>query len=166
MAISFLGGMVLPERGSRAWLVLLVGVVCLWVARELGLLHFPLPHLRRQTQEFWSKVFPRVIAAALWGLDLGLVFSTKLTFSGAFLLATLAFFQGEHLFGGTLFVTYWIGRALSVWIAPLLIPTGADTAYLQARIYSQRALFKQLHFAGLLLFIGTLSSKLVIDSVK
>lgn len=85
----------------------------------------------------------------MWGLDLGLTFTTWLGMPGAWVLAAVALLAGEPLIGVALFVAYWVGRALSVWIAPLLTKSATDTPRLLASLEDQRRTFRSIHIAGL-----------------
>lgn len=128
-------------------MALAVGLIA--IAREVGWLSFPLPELRRQTEGVWAKLFSGTVAATLWGFDLGLVFTARLTFSGVWLLVAVAMLVGEPAFGSALFVLYWLGRALSVWIAPLLMPDADATPWVLDVIYRHYRLFQRIHVLGL-----------------
>lgn len=156
--IGSLGGLLLrPEIGKFGLLAALAaGVIA--ISRELKWISFPLPQLKRQTKDYWGKIFPGTVAAALWGFDLGLIFTTRLTFSGAWLLAIVTFLIGEPVFGAILFILYWIGRALSIWIGPLLMPDAGATPLLLDKIAGQYQLFQRIHVMGLIwsIFVLTL----------
>lgn len=114
-------GMLLGTIGSRgfrfdAWWLAIVAVGLLCLTRESGLLALPLPERKRQTRWKWFSQRPGPANAAMWGLDVGLVFATWLTFSGAWLLATLALLSGNPTLGGLIFACYWMGRAVPHWI--------------------------------------------------
>jgi cytochrome c biogenesis protein CcdA len=143
---SFHGGFDL----SGASVALAVALIA--IAREGGFVAFPLPQLGRQTAGIWAKSPGGTAAAILWGLDLGLVVTTWLNFSGVWLLATVAFLGAEPLLGAALFAAYWFGRALPVWIAPLFMETPTDTPELLANLDARRQLFRVIHVAGL---VGT-----------
>lgn len=85
----------------------------------------------------------------LWGLDLGLTFATWLTFSGVWVLAAVAVVSADMAFGAVLFEAFWCGRALSVWVAPLLVERATDTRLLAALV-SERSLFRAIHVGGLI----------------
>lgn len=127
-----------------------IAVAVTAIAREVGWVSLPLPQLRRQTKQVWAILFPRRLAATLWGLDLGLTFTTRLTFSGVWLLAAVALLAGNPAYGATLFALYWLGRALSVWIAPLLMQDASATPQLMDRIAGEHHLFRQVHVGGLI----------------
>jgi hypothetical protein len=143
------GGALPPDE--RAVGLALTGFLAIALAvRELGWLSFGLPSVRRQTQDVWGKSMPRLAANALWGADLGLAFTTRITFSGPWLPAALAFVGGRSDVGAALFVLYWLGRAISVWIAPLLIPHANDVPDLLDRIEASTLGFRAMHVLALL----------------
>lgn len=147
--LGWLGAALLPTRVGGVGVVIAVGVAVVTAAREVGWLAIPLPQVARQTHDFWARVFPGPIAAALWGVDLGLVFTTWLTFSGVWLLVTVSVLVGEPRFGAALFALHWAGRALSAWLAPLLVPDQTVTPDLMDEITGQRQLFRQIHVLGI-----------------
>lgn len=148
-SLGWLGRLFLPPHVGGFGLLIAIAVALIAMARELGWLALPLPQFKRQTKDFWAKVFPGTVAATLWGLDLGLIFTTYLTFSGVWLLVVIAILSGESMFGAALFALYWLGRALSVWIAPLLMPNAGATSQFLDRVYGQRHLFQRIHVLGL-----------------
>lgn len=157
--IGWFGDALVPHH-TVVWstgVVLIVAVVTM--VRELGWITMPLPQLHRQTKDIWAKIFPRNVAAALWGFDLGLIFSTWLTFSGVWLLASVTFMLGDEQFGVLIFVTYWLGRVLSVWLLPLLMQNAAATPDILADLTRQHWLLQRTHALGLgwaVIVLGTL----------
>jgi len=137
------------------WLAIAIALFAM--ARELGWVSYPIPQLKRQTKDVWARIFPRKVAAMLWGLDLGLTFTTRITFSGVWVLAIVTILIGKPAFGAALFVLYWLGRALSLWIAPLLMPDSSSTDWVQERIYGQYSLFRRIHAFGLVITVVILS---------
>lgn len=122
-------------------------------AREFGVVSVPLVQPKRQTNPCW-KVRGRPLAALLWGFDLGLVFTTWFTFAGPWILAALAFAIGEPKLGASIFVAYWLGRALPVWLAPLLL-RGTTTLGMLRQLSRQYRRFQIMH-ASALLFVAVL----------
>ncbi len=130
----------------RRWEILvLIGLAGMAMAREAGWVYFRLPELTRQTKRIWAMRLPSIVAAVLWGLDLGLTFSTRLTFSGVWVLALAAIFAGDPAFGALLLALYWLGRTLSVWSAPLILPDANATAQLLLAIAEQWNFFRRIH---------------------
>ncbi|MBI4521092.1 MAG: hypothetical protein HY701_09660 [Gemmatimonadetes bacterium] len=108
----------------------------------------PIPELRRQTDSRWAKRFPAPAAALLWGIDLGLVFSTRITLVGTWILALVALAAGPA-FAAVLFASHWVGRALSVWLAPGMMRHAADGPALLEQIDARRADLLRAHAVGL-----------------
>lgn len=140
----------------RLWFA--VAIALLAIARELGWVPYPIPQLKRQTKDLWARLFPRKVAAMLWGLDLGLTFTTRITFSGVWVLVIVTILVGKPAFGAVLFVLYWLGRALSLWIAPVLMPDSLSIDWVQERIYGQYSLFRRIHVFGLVITVVILST--------
>lgn len=157
-SLGVLGAAVLPDDVGSVGGGVALAVALLAVARDSGRIAVPLPQVGRQTQGLWAKRFGARRAALLWGLDLGFVFTTWLHLSGPWVLATLAVLSGNAAFGAVLFAAYWLGRALSVWIAPALMPSATETHRLMASLDQRQGLFRSLHLAGLVWSIAVLCS--------
>jgi hypothetical protein len=149
LTTSFVGLSLFQTSTGTAGVYCALIVALLASAREFGLVSIPLPQVRRQTKRIWATIFPTPITAALWGLDLGLVFSTWLTYSGAWLLLIVAIVSQDPVFGAALFAAYWFGRVLSVWIAPLLLQDAASTAQLLRGLMRQREALGVVHAWGI-----------------
>ncbi len=147
--LGWLGRALLPEPISRTGLLVAVVVGIIAIARELGWIVLPLPQLRRQTQRTWAMRFPSTVTAVLWGLDLGLFFTTWFTFAGDWLLVIVAIIARDPAYGAVLFSAYWLGRVLSVWFAPLLSQDARATPQLMDSIRVHRGGFQRLHAVGL-----------------
>ena len=158
------GGLLMPGKVGPLETSLVFGVGAAALARELRWVRFPIPQWKRQTRDYWAKVFPGVVAAMLWGLDLGFTLTTRLTFSGVWLLVVAAIAIGDPWFAGALLVAYWLGRALSVWMAPLLMPDAMATPDVLDAIDSHSRLFRRAHVVGLIWSIVVLMIVFVSDS--
>lgn len=112
-----------PFNGSAALALALAGFVL--AAREWRLVSFPLPRPLRQTEKFWAHDFGVVTASVMWGFHIGLGFVTQVRHGGFWLVAAAALAFGDAAYGALLFGGYWCGRALSVWVAPLVFPPEA-----------------------------------------
>lgn len=154
-----------PELFGRYGLLIALAVAVFALARELRMLPLPLLQSRRQTHGTWAKMFPSTVAAVLWGLDVGLVFTTQLTFAGIWLLIAVAILVGSPTFGAALFATYWLGRSLSVWLAPLLLRDASAISQLLASIVGQRRLARRIHAAGLAWAVVVLGAALIRGSL-
>ena len=78
-----------------------------------------LPQLRRQLPEHWRRVMPMPVAAGLYGVLLGLGFTTFVLTFGVFALAGIVFAVGEPAVGVAVGLAFGIGRAVPIaLIAP------------------------------------------------
>lgn len=122
LCIGELGALTIPRTAAR-WLMITVlplgAIIC--AAREAGWIHFSVPELKAQTRQEWHKQFGIVTASAMWGAHIGLGFGTRMTFMGLWVLSTIALVVGSPMWAVVLMGAYWFGRALSVWVAPLLV---------------------------------------------
>jgi hypothetical protein len=143
------GALALPEGSWRFGAPILLALAAVMVARELGWISFRLPQPRRQTRDVWARFLDPTVTATLWGLDLGLFFTTQFTFSGMWLLALLPVLARDAGLGGALFLAYWLGRAVSVWVTPFLLESPAGTPRLLDELSGQHRLFQLVHVAGL-----------------
>jgi hypothetical protein len=85
----------------------------------------------------------------LWGADLGFVFTTYLTLLGVWVLAAAALASAQIAAGAVLMGSYWLGRALAVWLAPLVLDGPASTARLLDEIGHEEALLQLVHVGGI-----------------
>lgn len=151
--VGFLAGAIGRELGGqpgKAHLAaaLAIGLVCL--ARETTLPSIPLPQARRQTPGTWAQRFRPATTAALWGLDIGLAFTTWMTFSGTWFVLSLAFLSGSAGSGALIMIAYWIGRALPVWLAPLFRVDAPGVPDSLAAIRHLRGHLRVIHVVALL----------------
>lgn len=149
--LGWLGDAVLVSEHSRALALTGTSVfagVC--VARELGLVRFPLPELKRQTQRVWGFVSSPPAAAAMWGFDIGFVVTTWLTFSGVVVLLVAAIAIGNPFHSAALMLMYWLGRALPVWLAPIALSSSNETRLLLRAINAQAQMFHRVHIVGVI----------------
>lgn len=101
-------------------------------AREWGWIKFRLPEQKLQTEKVWVHDFGFVWASAMWGLHIGLGFATRITYGGFWLLVAAILALGNPAFGAVLMLSYWIGRALPVWLAPVLLSSDEVLASTEA----------------------------------
>jgi hypothetical protein len=92
----------------------------LLLARELGWLSFSLPQVRLQTNKMWANEFGMVSGAAMWGAHIGFGVATVVKHGGFFLVICLILLLGPGQ-GSLLMATYWLGRTLPLWIAPVFV---------------------------------------------
>ena len=156
-ALATAGRLVLPSEAWSAGVPIAVALALLAAARDLGWIWLPLPQPGRQTRGLWARIFGSRTAAALWGFDLGLFFTTRFTFSGAWLLVVLAILTRDARLGAALFLAYWLGRAAPVWLGPLLVSSARGTARLIDGVQSQYRIFQLIHVVAVAFMAAVLS---------
>jgi cytochrome c biogenesis protein CcdA len=100
------------------WLIIPIALVL--AAREFRWVHFKLPEPKRQTEKVWAHEFGFLIASGMWGFHIGLGFATYVKYGGFWILAATAFATGSARYGAMLMLVYWLGRAMSVWVMPMI----------------------------------------------
>jgi hypothetical protein len=157
-ALGASGGLALPPDAGR----LVVSAAALagmtTIAWDLGWIRWRLLEPRRQTRDLWNGRYGWLLGATLWGFDLGLVVTTRFTFAGAWVLVSSAFLVGDALLGSALFLAYWLGRAASVWIGPLLLDGADQTPALLEEINDRQRSFRSINFLG----VGLLTISLLL----
>jgi hypothetical protein len=85
------------------------------------------PQIRRQLPEHWRRLMPMPVAGALYGVLLGMAFTTFVLSFGVWALAGISLAVGDPSIGIAIGVAFGIGRALPVLVlAPLAgSPAGA-----------------------------------------
>jgi hypothetical protein len=87
------------------------------------------PQIRRQVPERWRWIMPLPLACALYGLLLGLGFTTFVLSFAAWALAGISFAAGSAVLGVVVGAAFGVGRALPVvWIAPRVGTERGDLA--------------------------------------
>lgn len=147
-SLGALGKLLIPDDLGGAALAVAAAFGAVLAARQLGIVSFTLPQVPRQTQPMWARLMPPTASAALWGLDLGLAFSTWITFSGAWLLAAASAVSRDPSVGAALITGYWAGRAVSAWVGPYLHSATSPDA-LATCIAGQRGHFAHVHLLGI-----------------
>lgn len=148
--VGMIGQVVFSGVSDRAAVIMLTCVGVLGAAREFRLVRIPLPQLHRQTNGSWAKTIKRPLSPMLWGFDVGLGFSTWVMFSGLWFVTLLALISGSVALGIMLFLGYWIGRALSLWLGPLLMPNARATLTVLRVIHARFLIVQRIHAAALL----------------
>ena len=87
------------------------------------------PQIRRQLPEHWRRVLPMPLAAALYGVLLGIGFTTFVLSFGVWALAGVAVAVGDPALGLIIGVAFGIGRALPI---VLLAPVAGRPAGIRA----------------------------------
>jgi hypothetical protein len=124
--IGLLGHALGLPRSPGVVLVVCGAAALVLAARELGLVRFDIPERQLQTEKVWLHQFGVRGAAVLWGLHLSLGFFTRVNYGGFWVLKLLALGLGDWRLGAVLMSANWMGKALSVWVAPLALRTSAD----------------------------------------
>ena len=139
--------------------LVLTGILVL-VLRETDVIRFQLPMAKRQTVGWWYQMYGLRKASLLWGLDIGLGFSTWIAFGGwwAMILCIVYFHNlavGVALCGG-----YWLGRAIPTILAPEVSRGCGRHAHfarcLGDAFRSERQLYVQLQQGGLVVVLVSL----------
>jgi hypothetical protein len=87
------------------------------------------PQIRRQVPERWRWIMPLPLACGLYGLLLGLGFTTFVLSFAVWALAGISFAADSAIFGVVIGAAFGVGRALPVlWIAPRLGTERGDLA--------------------------------------
>jgi hypothetical protein len=155
--LGLLGSVVMTRGTTRPALVVAMTVTAVAIARETHLVRLPLPQARRQTRRIWALLHSPTTAAALWGLDIGAVFTTWFTFAGVWALVAVAIISANVEFGAGLIVVYWAGRALALWLTPLIIRDANSTPALLSVLAARRDQFRWVHVGGLAWLLAMLS---------
>lgn len=114
-------------------------------AFELGPWRLPLPQAHRASNGYWARRWGQPVASMLWGFDIGLFFTTWLTFAGAWWLVAVAIGSGDMAFAVALFAAFWLGRVLTVALGPRLVPTATSTPWIVAAVEPLRGPFRRVH---------------------
>ena len=110
--LAALGGLVHGAGGTAAYMVAATIAVAAAIAEARGV---PIvPQIRRQLPEHWRRVMPMPVAAALYGILLGLGFTTFVLSFGVWALAGISFAVGELQAGLLMGAAFGIGRALPI----------------------------------------------------
>jgi|SRR5947207_10677441 len=147
MTVGFLLGAIGRKLGTghlSAKLFVLAALYLVLALRDLGCVRFPLPERRCQTEKVWAHQFGFGIAAAMWGFHIGLSFATWATFGSSFIVATFSLIVGDPVFAGVLMLTYWLGRVIPLWMAPILISSGREAVESPAIILKQRRTYQRM----------------------
>lgn len=138
-------GQLLGLSSAGGWGLYVVALVSLILAtREWGWIKFRLPERKLQTEKVWAHEFGFVTASAMWGLHIGLGFATRVTYGGFWVLVGLILVLGDPFYGAIVMLSYWLGRALPLWIAPLWFSSGEEAANLSESIFDHRLVYHRV----------------------
>ena len=151
-----LGSLIPAGNWSRVGLVVAAVIGVLVALRESIGRTWPVPQLRRQTPENLRRRYSAPVAAALWGFDLGLVFSTWLTFAGPWFVLTVAIALGSPLLGTWLFLGQWLARAAWLWLAPYLLTSARIGPLFSQQVVRAIGLFRLVQIIASLIGVAAL----------
>jgi hypothetical protein len=116
--LAVLGDLVHGAGGTVAYLVAAGIAVAAAVVEVRGI---PIvPQIRRQLPEHWRRIMPMPLAAALYGVLLGLGFTTFVLTFGVWALAGISFATGDPVAGLAIGLAFGAGRAVPIVVlAPL-----------------------------------------------
>ncbi len=110
---SLVGGEVAGLREGLGAALALAAAIADWRGARIA------PQIRRQVPERWRWTMPLPVACALYGVLLGLGFTTFVLAFAVWALAGISFASGDPLLGVLVGVAFGVGRALPVlWMAP------------------------------------------------
>jgi hypothetical protein len=106
-------GDLLHGAGGRASYLVAAGIALLAAVLEARGIRI-VPQIRRQLPEHWRRVMPMPLAAALYGVLLGIGFTTFVLSFGVWALAGVSLAVGDPALGLLLGACFGIGRALPI----------------------------------------------------
>jgi hypothetical protein len=131
-----LAGEELHWAGGRAAYVIAAAIAVLAALLEARGTRI-VPQIRRQLPEHWRRVMPMPLAAALYGVLLGLGFTTFVLSFGVWALAGVSLAVGDPSLGLILGAAFGLGRAIPIIVlAPL---AGSDAGIRATELMCERA---------------------------
>ena len=113
------GGGLIHGAGGRAAYAVAAGIALLAAVLEVRGTRI-VPQIRRQLPEHWRRVLPMPLAAALYGVLLGLGFTTFVLSFGVWALAGVSLAVGDPSIGLLVGIAFGVGRAIPIVVlAPL-----------------------------------------------
>ena len=155
-ALGWIGLWLLPAGHDALRLAAICAFILTAVSRELGWLKVRMPDARRQTHPDLVRRMPFPVAWTIWGLHLGLTFTTWMTVPGPVVLGGIAIVGGQPAFAAVLFAAHWFGRTVPIWSSPAIYESASETSAVVAAAASQRGLLRVVHLVGLLLIASVL----------
>lgn len=156
-SLAALGELLLPSRLRTAALASILVLAGVAAASELRLTRWRVPQPNLQTRREWGLLRPP-IPAIMWGFSLGLTFATVFTFAGTWLVLALPIAVGEPLFGATILLAHWLGRAAPILVGPVLLDDAAHSLDLLEEIEGAEDKFRRSNILG----VGLMALSLVI----
>ncbi len=155
--LGALGAMLIPGTWQFAGLLFVMSMAGVAAAYEMGLIPLALPQVNRQTNIMWGRRFSTPLAAALWGIDLGLVVTTRVTYAGTWAVLLFATASRHTAAGAVILLAYWLGRASQVWLVALLLRSTNELPRFLQRIYMQSSIVQRVHVASLIWALAVLA---------
>jgi len=122
--LAALGGLARGGVGDGIAVALAVAVALLAALGEARGARI-VPQIRRQVPEPWRRTLPLPLAGALYGVLLGLGFTTFVLTFAVWALAAIAFALGDPALGVLVGLAFGVGRALPIVVLAPLAETGA-----------------------------------------
>lgn len=127
-----LGGPIREHVGSlMAWRIFAI-VAVLLALRDFKLLRFTLPQRKCQAPQSWLWEYDFKSSLFMWGFYIGVGLSSFIAFSGLYATIVALLFVRTRMVAIAIMVSYWLGRILPVWLAPLNVEP-----FLLGRVTSQ-----------------------------
>ena len=155
-ALGAIGSWLLPAGHAALRLATIVAFIAIAVSQEVGWLTVRMPDVRRQTHPDLVRRMPFPAAWTIWGLHLGLTFTTWMTVPGPLVLGGIAIVSRQPAFAAVLFAAHWLGRTVPIWSSPAIYESAAETPAVVAAAASERRLLRVVHTVGLLLIASVL----------
>lgn len=149
--LGALGEVVHGAGGSAAYLAAAAVALAAALAEARGV---PIvPQIRRQLPEHWRRAMPMPVAAALYGILLGLGFTTFVLSFGVWALAGISFAVGDLEAGLMIGAAFGIGRAVPI---ALLAPLADRSVGIRAvELMAERpSLYRGLRFGDAIALAG------------
>jgi hypothetical protein len=128
-------GQFLHGAGGRAAYVVAAAIALLAAVLEVRGTKI-VPQVRRQLPEHWRRVMPMPLAAALYGVLLGLGFTTFVLSFGVWALAGVSLAVGDPFLGLLIGAAFGIGRAIPIVVlAPM---AGSDSGVRATELMCER----------------------------
>ncbi len=121
-------GQLLHGAGGRAAYIVAAAIALLAAVLEARGTRI-VPQIRRQLPEHWRRVMPMPLAAALYGVLLGLGFTTFVLSFGVWALAGVSLAVGDPSLGLLLGIAFGVGRAIPIVV---LAPFGGSSTGIRA----------------------------------
>ena len=149
--ISLVGAAMPGEAGWLSYTV--AGVVAFLAAIAEARGRRIAPQIRRQLPEHWRRIMPMPVAAALYGILLGLGFTTFVLTFGVWALAGISLALGEPVAGLAIGLGFGVGRAIPiVTLAPFAArPFGRRAITLMAE---RPELYRAIRFGDALALVA------------